>query len=46
MPQAFNVCACCATVYMLLTAAGFVTSGLELWHGEKCAEKFFRHVPY
>ena len=21
---------------------GFVTSGLELWHGEECAKRFFR----
>lgn len=28
--------------YPFIIVPGFVTSGLELWHGEECARKFFR----
>jgi hypothetical protein len=28
--------------YPFIIVPGFVTSGLELWHGEECAKKFFR----
>lgn len=31
-----------APKYPFLIVPGFVTSGLELWHGEECARKFFR----
>ena len=27
----------------VIIVPGFVTSGLELWHGEECAKKFFRY---
>lgn len=29
--------------YPFIIVPGFVTSGLELWHGEECARKFFRY---
>ena len=28
--------------YPFIIVPGFVTSGLELWHGEECAKRFFR----
>lgn len=30
--------------YPFIIVPGFVTSGLELWHGERCARKFFRYA--
>ena len=31
--------------YPVIIIPGFVTTGLELWHGDECARKYFRCAP-